>query len=46
MRIICNSCKKEFDWNDTDIFLIPFGWSEGSGQSMKFICRDCKKESE
>lgn len=44
MNVICGAgCKKEFDWNDKDIFFIPSGFGLGTGSNMSFYCRDCLK---
>lgn len=39
MKVFCDTCKKEFDWDSEDIFMHPYGYT------IDFTCRDCLKES-
>lgn len=41
MQVICRKCGREFDWDSTDIFMVPSSY----GYGLDFECRDDLKNS-
>jgi len=39
MKVLCKRCGNEFEWESSDIFVQPDGYT------INFTCRDCIKET-